>query len=122
MGKGYLKTTCIKEETSNDLVTKITYILDYKENVVSDVEILYEYQSSDINVISALKLSTESQNQYFDYSGLKITTIKDEINDYVIKYNIVVNDVPESILTNFKVTSDKIKLVKDIKEDGFKCD
>jgi hypothetical protein len=115
---GKLSTTCIKKENINSLYIETTYIIDFKENIVSNVDITYYYSDSSSSTISSIKSSINSNDMFI--TGLRKNIEIDNDLEYKITYNVTTND-SEEILDKFQVEEKRSDLIKNLKEKGFEC-
>jgi len=122
VGRGYLQTECVKEETNlNDLTIKTTYVIGHKESVVNDVSVTYEHSGNDTATILAIKNSIQSQNRYLNNDDLKIEILIDEVNNFKVIYNMEVDKIPEEIFEKFNLNRNRSDLVKSLTDEGFTC-
>ncbi len=115
---GYLVKSCEKQEKANTLTTTITYTFGFKNDIIKDIKISYDNVDSDVNTISSIKLSLETQN---NYSNLKYNVITDTENQYKIEYDIPL-DSEEEILDKFYIKKSRTDLVNKLKELGYTCE
>lgn len=115
---GYLVKSCTKEENANTLKTITTYTFGFKNDIIEDIKISYDNIDSDVNTISSIKLSLESQN---NYSNLKYNVITDTENQYKIEYDIPL-DSDDELLDKFNIKKSRTELVKNLKELGYTCE
>lgn len=116
---GNLNTVCIKNETANSLNIETIYTINFKTDIVSDVEIIYYYNDTNKNTISSIKTSINSSEEFI--KNLKKNILIDNDFEYKISYNININDSKE-ILDKFFIQEKRSNLVKDLNTKGFKCD
>lgn len=114
---GYITKSCNKKEIANSLISNITYTYKFKNDIIEEVSIIYDYSDTDVNTISSIRTSLESQNKFFDN---KYEVLDSNINNYKIKYNVDMNNEEE--LDKFDIVNSNIKLVKNLKEKGFTCE
>ena len=114
---GYITKSCTKSDSANTLNTNITYTFKFKNDIIENLEIVYDYNDSDKVTINSIKMSEETQNKYLnlDYEVLSNTD-----NEYKIKYNIDLNsnDLPDKFIVN----KSRTKLVNKLKDEGFNCE
>lgn len=115
---GYLVKSCEKQEQANTLTTTTTYTFGFKNDIIEDIKISYDNVDSDVNTISSIKLSLETQN---NYSNLKYNVITDTENQYKIEYDIPL-DSEEEILDKFYIKKSRTDLVNKLKELGYTCE
>ena len=115
---GKLVTTCVKNEDINTLYVETTYIIDFKENIINNVEVINYYSDRDKNTISSVKLSLNTQEQFI--KNLNRTILIDNENEFKVVYNIKKDD-DEVILNKFFISEKRSDLVKTLKEKGFEC-
>jgi len=120
VGRGYLKTECVKEEISNNLTTITTYVIEHKENVVNDVSVTYEYIGDNATVL-AIKNSIESQNRYLNYDGLEIEILSDEANNFTVMYKMEVDKMSEKIFEKFNLNRNRSEFVRSLTDEDFTC-
>lgn len=114
---GHLTNTCTKEETGGSLKTVTTYTIGFKQDIIDSIDITYDYQDTNGNTISALKLSTETLNRNLK-PNYEILLESD--NHYQIVYHIT-NDSKQEIKEYFQYQEKRSKLVNKLKEQGFTC-
>lgn len=115
---GYLVKSCTKEENASTLKTITIYTFGFKNDIIEDIKISYDNIDSDVNTISSIKLSLESQN---NYSNLKYNILTDTENQYKIEYNIPL-DSDDELLDKFNIKKSRTELVKNLKELGYTCE
>lgn len=115
---GELVTTCTKKENINTLYLEITYIINFKTDIINDVEVVYYYSDIDTNTLSSVKTSIISTDRFI--KNLRRNIIIDNENEFKISYNInLEND--KSILDKFYVEEKRSNIVKTLQEKGFEC-
>lgn len=115
---GYITKSCTKKDTANSLSTTTVYTFKFKNDIIDDISILYDYSDESSITITSIKTSLETQNKYLNVDYKVLTDIK---NQYKIEYNIDVNSEKE-ILDKFMVKKSRTELVKNLKEQGFSCE
>lgn len=115
---GYITKSCTKSDVANTLNTNVTYTFTFKNDIISDINVLYTYEDSNNITIKSIKSSIESQNKFLN---LDYEVLNDNDNLYEIKYNIDLNG-DEEILNKFMINNSRTKLVKNLKEQGFVCE
>ena len=116
---GHLTNSCVKEEKANTLKHTTTYTIGFKNDIIDSVIVSYLYQDVDPITISSIKLSLETQNQYWK-DKVKYTVKVDESTQYEIEYIIDLNG-DEEIKNHFLVKEKRSHLVNGLKEQGFTC-
>lgn len=113
----HLSNTCIKEQVTGSLKDTTTYVIGFKKDIVDTLEIIYDYQDQDINTISALRLSNETQNNFLpiDYQVLI-----NEATHYKVTYKLD-NNSEEEVKNYFNYQEKRSKFVNDLKAKGFTC-
>lgn len=111
---GYITKTCYLKDESSLLNRTITYEFKFKENIISSLDVIYNYTGDDIS-ISSIKTShiTEVNNLGIDYEVINETD-----NSYEIKYNL-------SLFTSYNniITSDKkSELVELLEKENYICE
>lgn len=114
---GYITKSCSKQEKANTLTTTTTYTFKFKNDIIEDINVLYNYEDVDSIAIKSIKSSIESQNKFLD---LNYDLLTDNNNKYEIKYNIDLNSSNE-ILDKFMIKSSRTELVNKLKEQGYEC-
>lgn len=114
---GYITKSCSKQEKANTLTTTTTYTFKFKNDIIEDINVLYNYEDVDSITIKSIKSSIESQNKFLD---LNYDLLTDNNNKYEIKYNIDLNSSNE-ILDKFMIKSSRTELVNKLKEQGYEC-
>lgn len=116
---GYIVKSCIKEETANTLTTKTTYTFGFKNDIIDDIKIIYDYIDSNYNTISSIKLSIETQNKF--YKGINYNVLLDEENQYKIEYTNLLN-LNSELKDKFKIKETRSDLVKFLENEGYICE
>lgn len=116
---GYLTNSCVKEEKANTLTSTTTYTFGFKNDIIDAVTVSYQYEDVDVITISSIKLSVETQNQYWK-DKVTFTVVKDEPVKYQVEYSIDLNG-DEEIKNHFLIKQKRSDLVKTLKEQGFSC-
>ena len=114
---GYIVKSCYKEEKSNDLKVTTTYTFGFKNDIISNVKVIYDNVGNE-NSIKSVKLSLESQN---NYSNLKYNLLVDNNEQYKIEYNIPLDSTNE-ILDKFNIKKSRTDFVKNLKSLGYTCE
>ena len=114
---GYLVKSCEKQEKSNDLKVTTTYTFGFKNDIISNVKVIYDNVGNE-NSIKSVKLSLESQN---NYSNLKYNLLVDNNEQYKIEYNISLDSTNE-ILDKFNIKKSRTDFVKNLKSLGYTCE
>ena len=114
---GYLVKSCEKQEKSNDLKVTTTYTFGFKNDIISNVKVIYDNVGNE-NSIKSVKLSLESQN---NYSNLKYNLLVDNNEQYKIEYNIPLDSTNE-ILDKFNIKKSRTDFVKNLKSLGYTCE
>lgn len=115
---GKLITTCIKTEDINTLYLETTYVIDFKTDIINNVDVTYYYTDRDSNTLSSIKSSVNSVDQFIE--GLRKNIILDDDSSYKVTYNINLND-SEKIKNRFYISERRSNLVKTLEEKGFIC-
>lgn len=115
---GYLTKSCTKIDKANTLTTTTTYTFSFKNDIIDDINVLYNYTDESDITITSIKTSVESQNKYLD---LNYEVLNDTANKYEIKYNIDLNS-NEEILDKFMIKKSRTELVKNLKQQGYQCE
>ena len=115
---GYLVKSCYKKEVANTLTTITTYTFGFKNDIIEDIKISYDNNDTEKNIISSIKLSLETQN---NYSFVKYNVLVDDENQYKVEYDVPM-DSNEEILDKFNIKKSRTDLVKSLKEQGYTCE
>ncbi len=115
---GYLVKTCVKEEKSDTFTGITTYTFGFKNDVIDDLKITYDYQDSNSSTIEALKLSLTTQNNFIE---LENEVLIDTPNQYKITYQLPLNP-SEEVKDKFVIRTSRTDLVNELKEKGFVCE
>lgn len=115
---GKLTTTCTKKENINTLYRETTYIVKFKADMISNVEVIYYHKDDNIDTLSSIKTSIDSTDQFIN--GLKKETLINNDNEFKVSYKINTNDSKE-IKEKFKIQEKRSELIKALKENGFEC-
>ena len=114
---GYLVKSCEKQEKSNDLKVTTTYTFGFKNDIISNVKVIYDNVGNE-NSIKSVKLSLESQN---NYSNLKYNLLVDNNEQYKIEY-IVPLDSDKEVLDKLNVKQSRTDFVNNLKSLGYTCE
>ena len=115
---GKLVTTCVKKEDINTLYLESTYVIDFKADIINNVDVTYYYSDRNSNTLSSIKSSINSTDQFI--SGLRKSIILDNESEFKVSYNITSEDSKE-VKTKFFVEERRSSLVKTLEEKGFVC-
>ena len=116
---GKLITTCVKKEDINTLYLETTYVIDFKADIINNVDVTYYYTDRNSNTLSSIKSSINSIDQFIP--GLRKNVILDNESEFKISYNINLEDSKE-VKTKFFVEERRSSLVKTLEEKGFVCE
>lgn len=116
---GKLVTTCVKKEDINTLYLESTYVIDFKADIINNVDVTYYYSDRNSNTLSSIKSSINSTDQFI--SGLRKSIILDNESEFKVSYNITSED-SEEVKTKFFVEERRSSLVKTLEEKGFVCE
>lgn len=114
---GQLTNTCTKEETTGTLTTTTTYIIEFKNDNISNIDVSLNYQDRDSKMITDLKKNTELENRFLT---VEYEVLEDNQYQYAILYHVP-SDSDEEMKTRFNFQDKRTKFVKDLKEQGFTC-
>lgn len=117
---GYLVKSCTKEEVIDDFSSKETYTFGFKNDVIDDLKLIYDYNSSDVNTIASVKLSMEGQNNAYQ-DKISYNVLVDTENQYKIEYDLPL-DADKDMTDKFNIRKSRTDLVKLLKEKGFTCE
>lgn len=115
---GYITKTCTKKDMANSLETNTTYTFKFKNDIIEEISILYDYNDTSSITINSIKTSIETQNKYLD---LNYEVLSNNDNQYKINYNIDINSNDE-ILDKFMVKKTRSELVNNLIDNGFVCE
>lgn len=115
---GYLVKTCTNVEKSDTFTGITTYTFGFKNDVIDDLKITYDYQDTNSDTIAALKLSLTTQNNFLK---LAEEVLVDTPNQYKITYQLPLNPTDE-IKDKFVIRTSRTDLVNNLKEKGFTCE
>ncbi|MBO5095382.1 MAG: hypothetical protein J6B98_00705 [Bacilli bacterium] len=115
---GKLVTTCVKKEDINTLYLESTYVIDFKADIINNVDVTYYYSDRNSNTLSSIKSSINSTDQFI--SGLRKSIILDNESEFKVSYNITSEDSKE-VKIKFFVEERRSSLVKTLEEKGFVC-
>lgn len=119
VSSGELTNTCKKIESSKELTSTTTYTINFKNDEISNINIINEYVA-DASTISAIKLSTTTQNNFWK-NKVTFNTLVDDKSNYKTEYIIEVKTVDDSVYNYFNLKKERSKLVNYLKENGFEC-
>ena len=117
---GYLVKSCTKEEVIDDFSSKETYTFGFKNDVIDDLKLVYDYNASDVNTISSIKLSMEGQNNAYR-NQISYNVLVDTANQYKIEYNLPL-EADKTIIDKFNIRKSRTDLVRLLEEKGFDCE
>ena len=117
---GYLVKSCTKEEVIDDFSSKETYTFGFKNDVIDDLKLVYDYNASDVNTISSIKLSMEGQNNAYR-NQITYNVLVDTANQYKIEYNLPL-EADKTIIDKFNIRKSRTDLVRLLEEKGFDCE
>ena len=115
----YLTNICVKEDKANSLTSTITYTIGFEQDIIDKVDITLDYQDSLSNTISAIKLSLETQHNFWQ-DKVDYNILIDNENHYKVEYNLDLNE--KEILNHFKIEDKRSQLVKKLEKEGFICE
>ena len=115
---GYITKSCAKTDTADGFSNTIKYTFRFKNNIIDSLIVNSDYNSTDSNTISSIKLSVETQNKYL--SDLKYNVLVDEINHYQIEYDLDINS-NNDIKSKFIIEEKRSDLVEKLENEGFVC-
>lgn len=115
---GYVTRSCKKFESAGSLKTESIYTFTFKNDVISDINVLYKYEDTNTLTIDSIKTSIGGQNKFLD---LNYEILTDESSKYEIKYNIDLES-DKQILDKFMIKSKRSDLVNKLKTEGYECE
>lgn len=116
--------TCESEIKSSSFNEKIIYKVNYNgDDVVENALVIKNYKSFDENdIVNDIKDIIEEYNSKYGGSGIKYNINKDLENEFEIEYFIPVKLVDESILNDFKLEKNSVKLFRNFKKENIECE
>lgn len=114
---GYITKSCTKNDSANTLNTSITYTFKFKNDIIENLEIVYDYKDSDKVTINSIRMSEETQNKYLN---LNYEVLSNNDSEYKIKYNVDLNS--NNFSDKFIVNKSRTKLVNKLKDEGYNCE
>ena len=119
-----LSKTCKEEIKNSSFKEKTTYKINYSGNdVIENVVIIKNYKSSDNNDITKdIKKTIKDYINKYGGTGIKYTVNKELEDELEIEYFIPVKSVDETILKDFKLEKNSVKLFKNFKKNNIECE
>lgn len=129
-----LLTGCVSNQ---DFEKECTYTKDsnhIKETILMDIfydnsdvtkEVTYtrNFKALDDDGKSTIEKIKEASNTYNRrYKGIKITVSKDSIDEYEMKYYMDVRKIDDSILKEFNLKKNSIRLFNSLREKNIECE
>lgn len=116
--------TCESEIKSSSFNEKTIYKINYNgDDVVENALVIKNYKSFDENdIVNDIKDIIEEYNSKYGGSGIKYNINKDLENEFEIEYFIPVKLVDESILNDFKLEKNSVKLFRNFKKENIECE
>ncbi len=120
------KQTCTYEKTSQNITdkTKMQITYNYEDEVLNAIVTkTYKSKNEDgLKTIKQIKKSSINYNKkYINTSSIKITVPKETEDEYQLRYYIDVPNSEESILNEFNLKTNSIKLFEKLKKLNYKC-
>lgn len=120
------KQTCTYEKTSQNITdkTKMQITYNYEDEVLNAIVTkTYKSKNEDgLKTIKQIKKSSINYNKkYISTSSIKITVPKETEDEYQLRYYIDVPNSEESILNEFNLKTNSIKLFEKLKKLNYKC-
>ncbi len=120
------KQTCTYEKTSQNITdkTKMQITYNYEDEVLNAIVTkTYKSKNEDgLKTINQIKKSSINYNKkYINTSSIKITVPKETEDEYQLRYYIDVPNSEESILNEFNLKTNSIKLFEKLKKLNYKC-
>lgn len=130
-----LLTGCVSNADFEKECTKITDSNYLKEKVVMDIfydnnditkNVIYtrnfKIKDDGIDVLNNIKEASLSFNERYEGKGVDIIISKDDESQYEVIYSFDARDVDNSVLKDFSVKKNSIKLFNDLKKKGLDCE
>ncbi len=112
-----------KINSENTQYTQNVKFIYNNEDEVLNIIVTNKYKSDDYNELELIKESAISYNNSLAKSdNIKIQILKDEDNEYKVRYNFNVLEMSEDELNQFDINKNWIKLNNKIKESDFECE
>lgn len=115
---GQLVTTCTKNEQLNSLNIETSYTINFKTDIVENVDVTYYYKDSNISTLSSIKNSINTTDRFIN--GLRKNVSIDNDTEFKLSYMIYSNDEKE-ILDRFFVEEKRSEMVKNLESQGYMC-
>ncbi len=115
---GYLVKSCTKEEKADTLTSITTYTFGFKNDVIEDLKITYDYHDLSADTISNIKQSLEIQNIYYQ---LSTNVLIDEENQYKVEYQLPL-DANDELKEKYIIKTSRTDLVNLLKDQGYVCE
>lgn len=115
---GKLVTECTKNEQLNSLNIETSYSINFKTDIVEDVNVTYYYKDSNINTLTSIKTSINTTDRFI--TGLRKNVLIDNDTEFKVSYMIYLDDEKE-ILDRFYVEEKRSNMIKKLESQGFIC-
>ncbi len=109
-GDGNLTSTCTKEEKSNIIDKKTTYVIDYKEGNINYITLTEEYSEDISNTLNTYKKAYENE------TGVEVSTTNNSIT-----YKFDMNKVSKDIKDTFNLKDTYNGLTKSLESENYSC-
>lgn len=115
---GQLVTVCTKNEQLNSLNIETNYSINFKTDIVEDVNVTYYYKDSNIDTLNSIKTSINTTDRFI--SGLRKNVLIDNDTEFKVSYMVYLDDEKE-ILNKFYVEEKRSNMIKNLESQGFTC-
>ena len=115
---GQLVTVCTKNEQLNSLNIETSYSINFKTDIVEDVNVTYYYKDSNIDTLNSIKTSINTTDRFI--SGLRKNVLIDNDTEFKVSYMVYLDDEKE-ILNKFFVEEKRSNMIKNLESQGFTC-
>ncbi len=115
---GYLVKSCTKEEKADTLTNITTYTFGFKNDIIEDLRITFDYQDTQNSTIKNIKQSLEMENNYYK---LVSNVIIDDVNHYKVEYQLPL-EANDEIKEKYIIKTSRTDLVNLLKSKGFVCE
>ena len=115
---GQLVTVCTKNEQLNSLNIETSYSINFKTDIVEDVNVTYYYKDYNIDTLNSIKTSINTTDRFI--SGLRKNVLIDNDTEFKVSYMVYLDDEKE-ILNKFYVEEKRSNMIKNLESQGFTC-
>ena len=115
---GYLVKSCTKEEKADTLNNITTYTFGFRNDIIEELKITFDYQDTKNNTIPNIKKSLEMENNYYQ---LVTNVIVDNENQYKVEYQLPL-DADDELKEKYIIRTSRTDLVNSLENNGYICE